>query len=155
MDRLASRFRLRTTIHFGCEKHFKSCVDRLFGWCRGCLRRWLDKKTDILTIEHLVSALQHENQLANGGAKVQCLRDESPVPTAPVLLNAAKLKISHTYCLSSVASRLRAEPRISNRIFSTRPTSVEVDYSVVQGDVPHWRPGFFGAGQRAWCPMPP
>ena len=47
-----------TTIHFGCEKHFKSCVDRLFGWCRGCLRRWLDKKTDILTVEHLVSALQ-------------------------------------------------------------------------------------------------
>ena len=41
---LCQELSIPTSVHFGCEKHFKSCIDRLFGWCRGCLQRHLDRK---------------------------------------------------------------------------------------------------------------
>lgn len=47
-----------TEVHFGCEKHFKSAADRLFGWCRQILLRCRDRKIDILDVNPFVRALQ-------------------------------------------------------------------------------------------------
>ena len=155
---LCQELSIPTSVHFGCEKHFKSCIDRLFGWCRGCLQRHLDRKKDILTIDDLFQALKSgfvENQEKSGGTKVHCIFDESPVPTESLVLSSGNLKISRTYCLSAEPSRLRPEPRLFNHVFSTRPYRTEFDYSCQRGSVPtQWRRGFFGDGQKIWAKHP-
>lgn len=91
---LCQELSIPTSVHFGCEKHFKSCIDRLFGWFRGCLQRHLDRKKDILTIDDLFQALKYlksgfvENQEKSGGTKVHCIFDESPVPTESLVLSS-------------------------------------------------------------------
>ena len=44
-------------MQFGCEKHMKSSIDRLFGWCRAILKRCRDHREDILA-DNLVPDLQ-------------------------------------------------------------------------------------------------
>ena len=152
---LHQNLEIPVTVHFGCEKHFKSCIDRLFGWCRACLKRCLDSKKDLLTIDDLFQALK-QGFAQNHSADVICILDESPVPTEAVILQPnADFKISRTYCLSCAPSRLRPEPRVWNHVFSTRPTTVEVEYTCLTAELPtEWRRGFFGAGQKAWSKRP-
>lgn len=39
-----------TEVHFGCEKHFKSAADRLFGWMCQIVLRCKEGKIDILDV---------------------------------------------------------------------------------------------------------
>ena len=57
-----------TEVHFGCEKHFKSAADRLFGWCRQILLRCRDRKIDILDVNPFVCAGPSERLPRKQGA---------------------------------------------------------------------------------------
>ena len=45
-------------IHFGCEKHMKSAIERLFGWVKSVLRRHRGRRLDLLEIKDMAQALR-------------------------------------------------------------------------------------------------
>ena len=153
-------FSIPMEVHFGCEKHMKSSIDRLFGWCRAILKRCRDRRQDILEEDSLVTALQRgfaENKEQNHEAPVvECFLDNSAIPKKSIVLDIPHLKISRTYCLSSVANRLRpTEPRIYNHVFSHKPTAAELEYRILDGALPtQWRIGYWGTSKEAWAGQP-
>ena len=154
--------RIPIEIHFGCEKHMKSSIDRLFGWTKAILRRTVAGQKDLLEIEDVVTALRAgfaQNKKDNpAGPNVVVGLDDSPVPPLSQILSvkSKNFKISRSYCLSSAPSRLRpAEPRIFNHTFSSKPAAEEIDYELEQGEVPSaWRRGFWSASKSAWADKP-
>ena len=154
--------RIPIEIHFGCEKHMKSSIDRLFGWTKAILRRTVAGQKDLLEIEDVVTALRAgfaQNKKDNpAGPNVVVGLDDSPVPPLSQILSvkSKNFKISRSYCLSSAPSKLRpAEPRIFNHTFSSKPAAEEIDYELEQGEVPSaWRRGFWSASKSAWADKP-
>jgi len=110
--------------------------------------------------DHLVTALQRgfaENKEQNPEAPVvECFLDNSAIPEKSLVLDIPHLKISRTYCLSSVPNRLRpAEPRIYNHVFSHKPTAAELEYRILDGTLPtQWRVGYWGTNKEAWAGQP-
>ena len=55
---LHQQFSIPVEVHFGCEKHLKSGIDRLFGWCRAILRRSKERRQDIVSVDAMVRTLR-------------------------------------------------------------------------------------------------
>ena len=55
---LRKLYSIPVEVHFGCEKHLKSAIDRLFGWVRAILKRSRDRRQDILSVEDMASCLK-------------------------------------------------------------------------------------------------
>ena len=157
---LFRQYRIPIEVHYGAEKHMKSSIDRLFGWCRQVLRRHRDRRHNILEIPDLVQALRNgfnENRRENPEAPTILVGlDESPVPTTSLVLVVKNFKISRIYCLSCTASMLRPEePRIWDHTFSSKPASVEVSYTLTDGFLPAaWRCGFWSDASAGWKNKP-
>ena len=153
-------YKIPIEIHFGCEKHMKSAIDRLFGWVKAILRRHRERRKDLLEVKDLVLALRSgfaENKANNPQAPTVLVGlDESPVPTTSIVLVVKDFKISRTYCLSCTPSKLRPdEPRIWDHTFSSKPASVEVEYTLASGSLPStWRTGFWSHASAAWKERP-
>ncbi len=89
----------------------------------------------------MVATLQRgfaENKAQNPAAPlVECFLDNSDIPKESLVLDIPDLKISRTYCLSSVANRLR-----QNLAFTTMcsPISPLWPSLITQSSVEHFQP---------------
>ena len=55
---LEKMYSIPVEIHFGCENHMNSGIDRLFGWTKAILRRTIEARRGMLEIGDMVQDLQ-------------------------------------------------------------------------------------------------
>ena len=150
-----------TCLHYGVEKHLKHECDRVFGWWRTGLKRLLDDKANILETDQLQTAMQayfnKAKQSDCTAPTVKVMVEDSAVPAVCRKLVCSELRISRTYCLSSVPRKHGyLGVSIKNHVYSSRPASVPVEIdSVAEFPGPDtWRRGFYGKGSDAWNVKP-
>ena len=159
------------------EAHGKSAVDRLFGWSRGWVKRFLDTlksearlpngKQEHMTIfgqaDLLTAYKDGSAAMAAADSEGGCFVIESydPGPSRPGtrwFLHSPTLYITRTYCM--VAKEDATRPRgilLLDHVFSDHTVGKEFDWTIyeeVKEETDEWRRGFYTQA-RSWEAPPP
>lgn len=128
---LEQMYSMRVAIHFGCEKHMKSAIDRLFGWTKAILRGTIEGRRSMPKPGDMVQALRKgfiestaQNPLARN---VFVGLDISPVSTNSTTKVCKNWKISRPRVFKHMFKATSARTRAARCLEASCDTATSVD----------------------------
>ena len=155
---LVQKYDCEVFTHWGCEKHMKGRVDRLFGWFRGWLKSWVANRKAIVEIEDMKAAcmagVEASRQRNPEFPKVVIHISDPVKPTTMKLLKPSGFLIRRSYCLSSSpCSASSYGVKVFNHLYSDKPMSIHLHDLNVSTATPEnldWRRGMYTEGRNNW-----